>query len=146
MANNPATHGRYSRLFMSADATGAMSQVGMITDWTLDMATDKVETTALGDDNKTYVQGLKDIKGTLTANWDSLDDAMFLAADAPSGIKMAIYPTQDDGTYWAGPAWLDVSIKGGVSVALTLDGTFTANGSWTHAFAAPGGLAARRAA
>lgn len=130
--NNPATHGKNSRVFMTESGTGTPKYVGSITEWTLDMATDKVETTALGDDNKTYVQGLKDIKGTIAGNFDALDDALFMAADSADGVLMEIYPTGDSAIKFAGPAYIDISIKGGVSSAVTFDGTFQAKGNWTR--------------
>lgn len=136
VTNPPAQHGKNSRLFISTSRAGALKQVALLSEWTIDMSSDKVETTALSDTNKTYVKGLKDLKGTLSGFWDDTDDALFAAADSEDGIMMAIYPKNDDGTYWAGPAWLDASIKGGVTAAVAVDGTFSANGSWSHQFTA----------
>ena len=50
------------------------------------MATDKVETTSLGDANKRYVMGLKDLSGSFTAFWDRLDDVLFDCADSPTRL------------------------------------------------------------
>jgi hypothetical protein len=130
--NPPGTHGNKGLIAISTTATGTVAPLVLIAEWTLDMARDLVETTALGDSNKTYVAGLKDLKGTFTGFWDALDDSIFEAADSPDGIKMEIYPSITNAGCWKGPAWLDVSVKGGVSSAVSIDGTFSANGAWTR--------------
>lgn len=129
----PAHHGKEGALYMSATGTGPLALVGQISEWSLDMATDTVETTALGSPNKTYVLGLKDIKGSFSAFWDDLSDAVFDAADSPDGCKLAFYPSLlVPGQYWTGPAWVSASIKLGVTAATTIDGNFVANGAWTR--------------
>jgi len=137
--NNPATHGKEGILAIKLGA-GTLTAVGNISDWSLDMATDKVETTALGDQNKRYVVGLKDLKGTFSAYWDRTDDAIFEAAESPTGCEIAIFPSATSPVAWQGPAWLDASIKGGVTSAVTIDGSFVANGAWVRT---PTVLAAR---
>ena len=95
------------------------------------MATDKVEVTSFGDANKTYVQGLKDLTGTLSGFWDETDTKMFNAADSTTGCKLYLYPSSDAiSKYFYGPAWLDASINVGVNGAVTMSGNFSANGSW----------------
>jgi hypothetical protein len=132
-ANPPAHHGKEGVLALAVDDGVAVpAAVALLSEWTLDMATDKVETTALGDANKTYVQGLKDVKGTFSGFWDSVDDLLFEAAESDKGVKMEIWPSKLSAVCFAGPAWLDVSIKGGVTSAVTVDGTFSAKGAWTR--------------
>jgi hypothetical protein len=102
-----------------------------LTEWTLNMTTDKTEVTSFGDANKTYVQGLKDLAGTLSGFWDSANDALFDAADSADGVRLYLYPSADAPTiYWYGPAWLDASISVGVGGAVSVSGSFVANGSW----------------
>jgi len=71
--NNPATHGKEGIVAMKMNAGDPYVAIGNISDWALNMATDKVETTALGDANKRYVIGLKDLTGTFSAFWDRLE-------------------------------------------------------------------------
>jgi hypothetical protein len=135
LTNPPAYHGKDGRILLSEGASGvdaALKVVALIAEWTLDMTRDKVETTALGSPNKTYVAGLKDIKGTISGFWNDKDDALFVAADAADGVYMALYPVDGGDWYWTGPAWIDASIKGGTTSAVTFDGTFTANGAWVR--------------
>jgi hypothetical protein len=130
--NPSAIHGKTGLVCVSTTKAGTVAPVALITEWTNDRTSDKVETTALGDTNKTYVKGLDDCKGTFTGQWDSTDDTLFDAAESVDGVQMEIYPDINNAFCLKGPAWLDVSIKGGVSAAVTIDGTYTANGAWTR--------------
>jgi hypothetical protein len=130
--NNPGTHGKEGIVAMKLLPGDPYVAIGNISDYTLNMATDKVETTSLGDANKRYVVGLKDLSGSFTAFWDRLTDAIFDAADAVAGCYLAFYPSSGSAQGWEGPAWLDASIKGGVTSAVTIDATFVANGAWTR--------------
>ena len=132
VTNPPAHHGKSGLLYISTAKAGALAQLALISEWSLDMATDKVETTALGDTNKTYVQGLKDVKGSFTGFFNDQDDALFDAADSPDGVMILLYPVAGLPIYWTGPAWLDASIKGSVTTAVGVTGTFSANGAWTR--------------
>jgi hypothetical protein len=140
--NNPGTHGKEGVIAIKMGVAVEYTPIGLIQEWALDMATDKVETTALGDPNKTYVVGLKDLKGTATAFWDRLDDTIFEAAESLVGCELAIWPSRGSPVCWNGPAWLDASIKGGVTSAVTIDISFSANGAWTRTPIAITGLSA----
>jgi hypothetical protein len=116
---------------MSTTGAGAATTTTSLSGWTLDLSTDKVEVTAFGDLNKTYVQGLKDIKGTLTGFLDDTGLALFTGADSTDGVRMYLYPSSASPTvYWYGPAWLDASIAVPVGGANTLSGNFVALGAW----------------
>lgn len=123
-------HGKRGVAYISTTGSGNAS-VLTLTSWTLNMATDKVETTSFGDGNKTYAAGLKDLTGSLSGFWDSADDRLFVAADSADGVKMYLYPSADAPTkYWYGPAWLDASISVEVGGAVGISGSFNANGTW----------------
>lgn len=80
-----------------------------------------------------YVQGLRDIKGTLTGFWDSADDSLFDASESADGIKMYLYPASIASTiYFYGPAWVDASINVDVNGAIGVTGNFVANGAWAR--------------
>jgi hypothetical protein len=129
--NPPAVHGKGGVICVSPTRTGTPVPVALITEWSLDRTSDKVETTALGDVNKTFVKGLDDVKGTASGQYDSTDDVLFEAAESPDGCLIEIWPDGDVACF-KGPAWLDCSIKGGVSAAVTIDLNFAANGAWTR--------------
>lgn len=123
-------HGKKGVAYISTTGTGNAAAV-TLTEWSLDMATDKVEVTSMGDANKQYVQGLKDISGSLSGMWDSAEDTLLDASESSDGVKIYLYPSSDAPTiYFYGPAWLDASISNSVSGAVSLSGSFVANGSW----------------
>jgi hypothetical protein len=124
-------HGRNAVMYISTTGAGTAVPTVSLSTWSLDLSTDKVEVTAFGDANKTYVQGLKDIKGSVSGFLDDTGLSFFTSADSTDGIKMYLYPSSAAPTiYWYGPAWLDASIDLGVGAAAALSGNFVANGSW----------------
>jgi hypothetical protein len=123
--------GRKGVVYMSTTGSGVASSVLHLSQWTLNAATDKIEVTSFLDANKTYVQGLKDLQGTLSGFFDDAETKPFTAADSTDGTKLYLYPSADAPTiYWYGPAWLDYSIDTSVGGAVTMSANFAANGSW----------------
>jgi hypothetical protein len=108
-------------------------RVASLNKWNLNMATDKADVTSFGDKNKVYVQGLKDLKGTVSGFWDDEEDALFDAVDGDVPVDLALYPVETLATkFWSGPAWLDAQIEVPSNGAATVQGSFVAAGSWTH--------------
>lgn len=130
-------HGKKGVLYMSATGSGTAVLVGNLTEWSINMSTDKVDVTAFGDTNKTYVQGLKDVKGSFKG-WfdDSASKALFDAADSADGVKMYIYPSSDAaGRYFYGSAYIDCSIAGAVAAGVSVSGSFAAATAWAYKLA-----------
>jgi hypothetical protein len=126
-------HGKKGVLYISTSASGTASAAIGLSTWSLNMATDKVDVSAFGDTNKTYVQGLKDLQGAFSGFWDDTETKVFGAADSADGCKLYLYPSSDAPTkYWYGTAWLDASIDTGVSAAVAISGTFVAASSWSR--------------
>ena len=124
-------HGRKGLVYMSTSGSGNAASVAQLSSWSLDMSTDVIDVTAFGDANKTYVIGLKDIKGQFSGFWNDATDDLFTAADSSDGVKMYLYPSSDAiSKYWYGPAWLNASVDTGVDGAVKISANFMANGSW----------------
>lgn len=127
--------GRKGVLYMSTTGSGTASSVIKLNKWSINRTTDKLDVTSFGDANKTYVQGLPDVKGQLGGFWDDTESKPFTAAGSSDGCKLYLYPSSDAPTkYWYGPAWLDLSMDLGVSGTATISGSFAANGSWGNSF------------
>jgi hypothetical protein len=127
--------GRVGVVYMSTTGTGAATSVIKLNKWTLNRSTDKIEVTSFGDANKTYVQGLPDVKGSFGGFWDDTESKPFTAAASTDGVKLYLYPSSTITTkYWYGPAWLDVSMDVAVNGAVTISSDFVANGSWGNSF------------
>lgn len=127
--------GRNGVVYLSTTGSGTATNVIKLNQWTINRTADKIEVTSFGDANKTYVLGLPDLQGTLSGFWDDTESKPFTAAASSSGCKLYLYPSADIPTkFWSGPAWLDISVDTSVSGAITLSGSFAANGSWANTF------------
>jgi hypothetical protein len=123
--------GKKGAVYNSTTLAGATAAAVGLSQWTLNMATDKVNVTAFGDGNKVYVQGLKDVQGTLRGFWNDDNDALFDASESTDGVMLLLYPSTDAATkYFRGPAWLDMSIEVDVSGAVAINGSYVAAGTW----------------
>lgn len=126
-----AYHGKKGRVMMSTSDSDDAVVVALLNNWSLDMSVDRAEVTAFGDQNKTYVQGLPDVSGQLSGFWDDESDALYDASRASGGVKMYLYPSEDNLTkYFFGLAFVDFSISVGVSEAVAISGSFAAAGNW----------------
>lgn len=124
-------HGGKGVVYLSITGSGnAIPTIGLSM-WSLDKSTDKSEVTAFGDTNKQYVQGLPDVKGSLSGWFDSADDALFDGSESSDGVKLYLYPSSLAPTiYHYGPAYLDASISVDAKGAVSIKGNFIASGNW----------------
>lgn len=124
-------HGKSGIVYISTTGTGTASNVVNQTAWTLDLSTDLVETTSFGDSNKTYVQGLRNIQGTLSGFWNDTESKLFTGSTSTDGVKIYLYASSAATTKYAyGPAWLSVTMETGVADAVQVNASFSANGAW----------------
>lgn len=124
-------HGKAGLVYVSTTGSGTASSVIHLSAWTLDLSTDLVETTSFGDTNKTYVQGLRNIQGTLAGFYDDTESKLFTGSTSSDGIKMYLYPASTALTKYAyGPAWLSMGVDTGVADAVKITADFSANGAW----------------
>lgn len=130
----PPAHGKFGAVYVSPNGTGVAVPILQLSKWSLNRDTENVKTTSFGDLNHTYVQGLPDLKGALSGFWNSATDPLYAAGVSADGVKMYLYPDRQNTptAYDYGPAWLNTSIDVDVNGAITLSGTFVANGSWGH--------------
>jgi len=124
-------HGKGGTVYLSTTGSGTAVAAVSLSSWSIDKATDKVDVTSFLDANKTYVQGLADVKGSFSGYFDSSDDSLFDASESSDGIKLYLYPSSTAPTiYHYGPAWLDGSMEVSATGAVTIKGSFVANGAW----------------
>lgn len=110
---------------------GAVAAMVSMSQWSLSKATDKAEVTAFGDLNKVYVEGLPDVKGSISGWFDDASDVLFDGAESSTGVNLYLYPSSLVPTnYHYGPAWLDASISVDAKGAVSIKGDFVARGSW----------------
>lgn len=128
-----AHSGRTGVVYLAIEgSTGVATLTIKLNAWTLNRTTDKYEVTSFGDANKTYVQGLADLQGTLGGFWDDTETKPFGGASSTTGVKLYLYPDSTVATKYAyGTAWLDTSINTPVSGPVTISMNYAAKDSWT---------------
>jgi hypothetical protein len=125
-------HGKSGLVYLSTTGTGNASSVVGLSSWSLDRSTQNAETTVFGDANKTYVQGLPDLKGSFSGFWDDSETKIFAGAASTDGVKLYLYPSSNRlASYWYGPAWVNASMETGINDAVKVKSDFIANGSWS---------------
>lgn len=81
--------------------------------------------------NKTYVQGLRNIQGTLSGFWDDTESKLFSGSTSTDGVKIYLYPSSSALSKYAyGAAWLSVTMETGVADAVHVNSSFSALSSW----------------
>lgn len=122
---------RKGLVYIATDGSSAASPMTSMSAWSLDRSTDKLDVTCFLDANKTYVQGLPDLKGSFAGVWDDTENKLFSAAASSAAVRLYLYPSQDALTKYAdGIAWVDGSIDCSVAEAVKISGDFVAGGSW----------------
>lgn len=126
-------HGRGGVIYMGLTQTGgvsaAASPIAFLTDWTVNKVTDKVEVTAFGDSNKTYVAGLPDATGDFSGWYDNFTPQTYVAAGDGIPRNFYLYPNQLVPTdYFYGTILPDFSAAGGVSAAVSVKSSWNAAG------------------
>lgn len=120
-------HGRNGALYAAVASGGIAEPVSYLDSWSLDGKTDRVDVTAFGDSNKTYVSGLPDAQGNFSGFYDTASDQLYTAAVDGVARKVYLYPTRaDTGTYWFGTAFFDFSVSDAVGDAVKISGSFSA--------------------
>jgi hypothetical protein len=124
--------GRTGVVYLAIEAaTGVATSCISLNAWTINRATDKFEVTSFNDTNKTYVQGLPDVQGTIGGFWNDAETKPFGGASSSTGVKLYLYPDSTVPTKYAyGTAWLDASINTPVGGAVTITANFAAAASW----------------
>jgi len=123
--------GRTGAVYMSTSGTGSAAPVTQAT-WSCNFSTDKIDVTSFRDANKVTVPGLPDVSGDFSGFWDDVETTLFAASRSVDGVKLYLYPdiVNKATSYLYGPAWVDFSMKAGVTAAVEVSGTFAANGNW----------------
>lgn len=131
-------HGKNGQIYMDADGASPFAYV-LLSDlnaWTLDMSTDRVDTTAFGDTNKQRVSGLPDFSGTIGGWWNALATSGAIryvdAVLAGIAVQLKLIPNSADATvFFSGLANIDAGINVPVSGAVSMSGNWDAAGNWT---------------
>ena len=118
---------RNAVIYLGATPAAEASLLTFQNKYTLNLTFDRIDVTAFGDENKTYVGGIADASGDL-AGW--LDDASvqtYTAAVDGQARKFYLYPNSASvGRYFFGTVLADLTIDGTVDGAATVASTWSA--------------------
>lgn len=101
---------------------GSTANVGEVRSYSLDETSDTIETTKMGDTNKSYLASLKDATMTVDALWDSAD-AQQLIFDVGADIDFELHP---EGTS-AGKSYSGGGLVTAKTVSASYDGMVEAS-------------------
>lgn len=139
-------HGKHGQIKMDPTGAGGVGLVVVadMSEWTLDMAKDRVEVTAFGDANKQRVAGLPDYSGTVAGWWNSATSPAFfrvVLGEVPALLNLI--PDELEPTYlFAGLGNLDGSVNVSATGAVSIAGKWDAAGNWDMEPPAAGAMAA----
>ena len=125
-------HGKKGVIYLSSDGAAAATDVDGLTRWSIDMSTDRVDVTAMGDTNKQQVIGLANATGSLSFWWDHAVNHVYTASAVAGGTFFYLYPSSDCVTeYFYGTCWIDYSMEAAVDGAVGGTANLSARGTWT---------------
>src|SRR5687768_8078829 len=84
--------GRNARVYMALASGGSAELVAYQASWSINATTNKIDVTAFGDANKTYVSGLPDASGQFTGFYDDATVQTYTAATDGVARKFYLYP------------------------------------------------------
>lgn len=123
--------GRYGRVSWDPAGGTAIVPIVSINSWNGSFKTDYEDVSCFGDNNKVYIPGLMDIKGTFDGFWNSSELTLFRAAMSPTPGTLQLMPNYTEAAFfWQGPAYMDADIDASMQ-APKVTGSFQAAGDWT---------------
>lgn len=120
--------GRNGRVYMGLTSSGTAEPVAFQASWSINFTTNKIDVTAMGDNNKVYVAGLPDAQGQFAGFYDDATVQTYTAATDGVARKFYLYPTTaSTSTYFFGTILPDMTIDA------TVDGAIAVSSSWAAA-------------
>jgi len=123
--------GRYGQVKYSPDGIAAAVEIISINAWTASFKTEYEDVSCFGDENRVYIPGLRDSKGSLAGFWNSAELTLFEAAVATVPGKLELVPNSSEPTFfWSGLAYMDAEVDCSLA-APKISGEWVAAGPWT---------------
>jgi hypothetical protein len=122
--------GRNGAVYMSTTGSGNAINLTLAT-WDVNFSTQKIDVTSFRDANMVKVQGLPDAQGNFSGFWETSETTLYTASRSTDGVKIYLYPdiVNNATAYVYGPAWVDFNMSVDVNGAVTISGSWVANGN-----------------
>lgn len=120
--------GRNGRVYLGvASSTATAEPLPFVASYNLNFATNKIDVTAMGDDNKVYLSGLRDASGSFSGFYDDSTAQTYTAAVDGAPRKFYLYPsTSNTAQYFWGQILADISIDANVDGATAMSANWSA--------------------
>lgn len=121
--------GRRGRIYMGIASDTALAEpLPFYASWSISFETEKIDVTAMGDDNKVYVAGLPDASGEFSGFYDDSTNQTYTAAVDGLPRKFYLYPNVALTTqYFFGTILPDFSVNAEVSGAVEVSASWAAS-------------------
>jgi hypothetical protein len=122
--------GRYGQVKYSPDGIAPAVEIISINAWTASFKTEYEDVSCFGDENRVYIPGLRDSKGSLSGFWNSAEITLFEAAIATVPGTLELVPNSSEPTFfWSGLAYMDAEVDCSLA-APKVSGEWVAAGPW----------------
>lgn len=123
--------GRNGRVLLGiASESAEASQLPFVASYSMNFATNKIDVTAMGEDNKVYLSGLRDASGSFGGFFDDSTHQTYTAATDGLSRKFYLYPNFSNTLlYFHGRIIVDMNIDAGVDGATNMAANWSAYSS-----------------
>lgn len=119
--------GRNGRVYLAIASGGTAEPLPFVATYNINFATTKIDVTAMGDDNKVYLAGLRDASGSFSGFYDDSTAQTYTAATDGQSRKFYLYPsTSNTGQYFFGQILADMTIDASVDGATAMSANWSA--------------------
>lgn len=120
--------GRRGRVYLGIASEAAVATpLPFTATWNISFSTDKLDVTAMGDDNKVKVADLSDATGSFNGFFDDSSAQTYTAATDGLPRKFYLYPDLNTpGVYFFGTILPDISLDGGVGTSVNFSSSWEA--------------------
>jgi hypothetical protein len=120
--------GRRGRVYIGiASDTATAEPLPFVASYSMNFESEKIDVTAMGDENKTYVGGLPDASGDFSGFYDDATNQTYTAAVDGLPRKFYLYPNVSvTTTYFFGTVLADFQINAEVSGAVEMSASWAA--------------------
>jgi hypothetical protein len=129
--------GRDGEVRYSPDGVAPAVAIISLNAWKASFKTEYEDVSCFGDQNRVYIPGMRDTKGSVAGFWNSAELALFDATLQPTPGKLELVPNKTEPTFiWSGLAYMDAEIDCSLK-APKVAGEFVAAGPWEFPPALP---------
>lgn len=119
--------GRNAAIYVGATTSAQASLLTFQNSWSMSFESEKIDVTAFGDTNKSYVAGIADSMGEFSGFYDDASAQTLTPAIDGLSRKFYLYPNSNTATqYFFGTIFVDFSINAEVAGAVEVSAKWNA--------------------